>query len=405
MWTKCRSSLQRALSNPLRKSLLTCKMANRVQFSESTESIPRSRSSSTASTALLSDSATRYSIDYDERTVIKAEERLRKLHGVNRAGHHGPFKRESLNFKIMDNGPLRQWYIRSTKWGNAQRLTAKWLIYLIIGITVGMAAWALRAIIEPLYQFKLEKTNEYLKRGEILTAFFVYWGINAAYVTISAVAVILGGPLAGGSGIPEVKGYLNGVRIPGLVNLKTFVGKFISIVFSFASCLALGPEGPMIHIGSALGAGLSAAKSKTLRIRLPKIFERLRSDREQRDFISSGAAAGVAAAFGAPVGGVLFAIEETSSFWSRELTWRTLFGCTVAALMVNMVLLIRGGTIVAGSGLVSFGISRNALFRSQEFLAFALLGVLGGILGAAFVHLNSAINRFRRDHLSNMPHW
>lgn len=82
----------------------------------------------------------------------------------------------------------------------------------------------------------------------------------------------------------------------------------------------------MVHIGSMIGAGLSAAKSRTLRFRLPSIFERLRSDKEQRDFITSGAAAGISAAFGAPIGGVLFAIEETSSFWSRELTWRTFFG-------------------------------------------------------------------------------
>ncbi len=51
----------------------------------------------------------------------------------------------------------------------------------------------------------------------------------------------------------------------------------------------------MVHIGSMVGGGLSAAKSKTLHIRLPKMFERLRNDKEQRDFISSGAAAGLAA--------------------------------------------------------------------------------------------------------------
>ena len=78
--------------------------------------------------------------------------------------------------------------------------------------------------------------------------------------------------MAGGSGIPEVKGYLNGVRVVNTINIKSFLGKITSLIFAHASCLAIGPEGPMVHIGAIVGAGISAAKSRTIGFRLLKRF-------------------------------------------------------------------------------------------------------------------------------------
>eukprot|EP01117_Protostelium_nocturnum_P011078 TRINITY_DN4018_c0_g1_i1.p1 TRINITY_DN4018_c0_g1~~TRINITY_DN4018_c0_g1_i1.p1 ORF type:complete len:581 (+),score=182.78 TRINITY_DN4018_c0_g1_i1:96-1745(+) len=309
---------------------------------------------------------------------------------------------ESADYRTPDDDIQRFYYkTENHKVRNMQKVVGKWFIFSLVGFITGLIAFGIKKSIDILQEFKSMSVENLLEEGKTTAAFFAYWGICTLYALAGGVMVLICGPLSGGSGIPEVKGFLNGVVIHGVINIKTFIGKVISIIFSFSSCLALGPEGPMVHIGSMVGGGLSSGKSKTLHLRLPRVFEVLRTDKEQRDFISSGAAAGIAAAFGAPIGGVLFALEETSSFWSRELTWRTFFGTMVASFTVNFFFKFTTAktSYVEDYGLLTFGLSSKALYRSEELIVFALLGIIGGLLGGLFVKLNISLNRWRRDNL------
>ncbi|EFA81033.1 chloride channel protein [Heterostelium album PN500] len=224
-------------------------------------------------------------------------------------------------------------------------------------------------------------------------------GINLLYATISILLVIVAGPMASSSGIPEVKGYLNGVKVPNSLGFKSLFGKIFSLIMSYSSGLFVGPEGPMIHIGSAIGAAVSQFRSSTFEF-YPKLFLQYQNDRDKRDFISVGAASGISAAFGAPIGGVLFSIEEASSFWSRQLTWRTFFCCMIATFTTNFLLQGFGTSPdMHDTGLLTFGFSRLYLYRYSELLCFCILGVLGGAFGALFVFLNIHLNKWRRDYL------
>lgn len=104
-------------------------------------------------------------------------------------------------------------------------------------------------------------------------------------------------PVAAGSGIPLVKCYLNGIKIPKVVRLKTLVVKSIGVITSVVGGLAGGKEGPMVHCGAVIAAGISQGKSSSMDKDFG-IFRYFRDDHEKRDFVVGGASAGVAAAFG-----------------------------------------------------------------------------------------------------------
>merc|ERR1740138_277183 len=120
---------------------------------------------------------------------------------------------------------------------------------------------------------------------------FLCFGL--ALVSIAATMVCFVEPLAAGSGIPEIKCFLNGTHLPRVLDVKTLLAKVCGIVGSVAAGMPAGKEGPMIHSGAIMGSLVARPFSDPGM--MPKSF-----DRERRDFVAAGAAAGVAAAFSAP---------------------------------------------------------------------------------------------------------
>lgn len=122
-----------------------------------------------------------------------------------------------------------------------------------------------------------------------------------------------------------------------------------------------------------------------------------RNDRDKRDFVSSGAAAGVAAAFGAPTGGLCFALEEASTFWQLSLTWRTYF-CTALSCSVLFLLQCWWEGDNNYYPRIKYGQAGSffPFFQLWQLPWIGVLALMGGLGGAAFCEMNKHISEWRK---------
>ena len=173
---------------------------------------------------------------------------------------------------------------------------------------------------------------------------------------------------AAGSGVAEVKVILSGFVLHGYLGLKTLIIKTVALILSVSSGMSLGKEGPYVHIATCIG---NIACRMFAKYNL--------NDGKRREVLSASAASGVAVAFGSPLGGVLFSLEEVSYYFPPKTLFRTFFCCIAAALSLKF--LNPYGT----SKIVLFEVRYNTDWHSFELFNFAFLGVAGGLAGALFI--------------------
>ncbi|KAF6108012.1 chloride voltage-gated channel 6 [Phyllostomus discolor] len=322
---------------------------------------------------------------------------------------------ESLDYDRCINDPYLE-VLETVDSKKSRRYEAvKWMVVFAIGVCTGLVGLFVDFFVRLFTQLKFgvvqTSVEECSQKGCLALSLLELLGFNLIFVFLGSLLVLIE-PVAAGSGIPEIKCYLNGVKVPGIVRLRTLLCKAFGVLFSVAGGLFVGKEGPMIHSGAVVGAGLPQFQSISFR-KIQVNFPYFRSDRDKRDFVSAGAAAGVAAAFGAPIGGTLFSLEEGSSFWNQGLTWKVLFCSMSATFTLNF---FRSG-IQFGSwgsfhlpGLLSFGEFKCSdsdkkchLWTAVDLGFFIVMGVIGGLLGATFNCLNKRLAKYRMRNVHPKP--
>ena len=178
-------------------------------------------------------------------------------------------------------------------------------------------------------------------------------------------------PDARGSGVPQTKAALYARE--GRITLGTVFGKFFCTSATLASGIPLGREGPAVQVG----AGIASVLGRWLGLRPEKV----------KALLPVGAAAAVAAAFNTPLAAVLFALEEVVGDLHAPVLGSVVLASATSWAMLRLLL---------GNNPL-FHVPQYQLFHPVEFVVYAILGVAGGLVSAAFTKMLLGMReRFQR---------
>ena len=201
-----------------------------------------------------------------------------------------PSEIESLDYDIRDSTAFHSTLRQEGSGTRLKHRVIQWAVCAAIGLIVGLCAFLVDFVSEAVVNLKWHAAAAAAASHpvDVWAAAATHVIFCAALVSCSAALVVWLSPVAAGSGISEVKAYLQGVRVPMLLRTTTLVAKLLGVLCSVSAGLLIGKEGPMIHTGAIVAAGVSQGSSKTFRIRT-KWLKRFRNDHEKRDFVSAGA--------------------------------------------------------------------------------------------------------------------
>ncbi|UJO21187.1 putative chloride channel protein, partial [Fulvia fulva] len=278
-----------------------------------------------------------------------------------------------------------------------------WIVITLIGAAIGLNAAILNIVTEWLSDVKLG----YCTTAFYLNESFCCWGaesgceewhrwsswsginyvlyiaFSTGFAFVSARLVKSFAPYAAGSGISEIKCIIAGFVMKGFLGFWTLMIKSIGLPLAIASGLSVGKEGPSVHYAVCTGNVVS------------RMFDKYRRNAAKtREILSACAAAGVAVAFGSPIGGVLFSLEEMSNYFPLKTMWRSYFCALVATAVLAGMNPFRTGQ------LVMFTVRYDRSWHFFEIPFYIIIGAFGGMYGAFVMKWNLRAQAFRKRYLT-----
>uniref|UniRef100_A0A8C2IC49 Chloride channel, voltage-sensitive 2b n=1 Tax=Cyprinus carpio TaxID=7962 RepID=A0A8C2IC49_CYPCA len=265
------------------------------------------------------------------------------------------------------------------------RVGEDWIFLILLGLVMALVSFVMDFCIALLLQ-----AQKWMSGGldsNVILQYLAWVTYPVVLISFSAGFTHIVAPQAAGSGIPEMKTILRGVVLKEYLTLKTFVAKVVGLTCALGSGLPLGKEGPFVHIASLCAALLCKFMSF-----FGGIYE---NESRNTEMLAAACAVGVGCCFAAPIGGVLFSIEVTSTFFAVRNYWRGFFAATFSAFIFR-VLAVWNRDEETITALFKTRFRLDFPFDLQELPAFAVIGIASGFGGALFVYLNRLIVQFMR---------
>ncbi|XP_058462740.1 chloride channel protein 2-like [Malaya genurostris] len=301
-----------------------------------------------------------------------AKEEARKLKGLEwqRKSMDQPWNKE-LN-DIHSNGC---YHVLGNLWRNTfGRIGDEWMLMVMLGLSTAVISFGMDKGIGFIHSSRVKVFRMVPDHGFLQYATWV--SMPVLLIMFGSAFVQAVSPQAIGSGFTEIRAILRGVTIKGYLCFSTLVAKVVGLMVTLGAGMPLGKEGPFVHISSILSELYSKMVSS--------IGSGPDSESHNIDLLAAAAAVGIGACFASPVGGVLFSIEATASYFAVRNYWRGFLGAVFGTLLYRLLFVWyhSESTITA---LYETSFLQDIPFCPQELFVFGLFGVLCGIAGALFV--------------------
>lgn len=229
----------------------------------------------------------------------------------------------------------------------------------------------------------------WIERTGSVFPFIIFLSLSLCFALASTLLVKYVAPMATGSGISEIKVWVSGfVYESEFLSGLTLIVKSISLPLAISAGLSIGKEGPSVHYATCCGFVITNW-----------LLKDSLTYSDQFEYLTAASGAGVAVAFGAPIGGVLFGLEEISSVtdFNASTLWKSYYVALIAVTTLKCIDPFRNGKIIL------FNVTYDKNWKVLEIPVFILLGIFGGLYGKYVSKWNINYVHFRKQYLKNWP--